>query len=978
MITKIGIMPLFNNYKANNKNNYKNSNRIFQSAPIDAVSFSGSANKKNSNEKKLENIMMYADASCKSNFKRLYDISNETKYNTVTPMHVIYDSINEVYNYMCDLENGVKDFSSDKAPEMVSFIGENASYAIFSDKDIRKKIMPVIKRYVKESRDILDKNRPENFDTSKGAVLSDELIDYIWSYRGKENEIVTPATILGATVGDDYDDSLVKFIDKFIDDINDKVMRNKKDKDEFFPFSFYDDKAKNVLKNLSLGTNMFITYDYSKENPNLFLDTIKKNIDKSGNKNLKYIELNSYADPEYLIDTINKAKKDKDHEYIIAADPSSIFLKLADGEKTSSGASQVAISSEIVYSIKDKPANVKFLFYDTKNNYYTFMNVGIYNDFQETSLPGMTADQMIKFFKENPHIMKKCIKIPFSKTAIEKAAFASAQLDGVFPEKTIDLMKKIASYNINKKEITESDVNNYLKEATSILKKANEDNSIEVIYETKKHIKDIKGKTSTKKEAEFLVKQIKSKKLGTRGIIIYSQDGMPGGGRKYTAKAIAGDAKVPYIEVNTMDFGTKDVDLFGSGLSPEQSMKKLFSIVTTQAEANPQKSVVLFIENFEYFSVGEMISNYHQKAMAQLLREMEKAQNAGLNILVVGSVSDPDLIGEAAMKSFKFVDKIEVSSPAYNKKERAEILEQAFKDQHIKFSDKEQLLKYASEITIGFPYIYLQNLAKKTKAVASERGARILNKADLTEAYLQLTTGRPAVDKMEPHTKQIVTSHECGHATNLEVMNNLAKTRQKPWHVPQKVNFVTLDPRGIYGGAVYHGMDTNTERSFEFAFSDIVCSFGGNSAENRFFGIDGSWGITADMESVRDEVESMVNVMGMGAKTGKMAITDFESLSDSMKQMLEEDQRVIINNAKITSDLITEVYEDFNKEFTHKYASRVGTGECIVDGDEFRKALSEWKIKQPPEKQKQLKECDDVILEIIEATKRGVAVQKTK
>lgn len=441
--------------------------------------------------------------------------------------------------------------------------------------------------------------------------------------------------------------------------------------------------------------------------------------------------------------------------------------------------------------------------------------------------------------------------------------------------------------------------------------------------------------------------------------MIYSQDGTPGSGRKFTAKAIAGDARVPYIEVNTMDFGTKDVDLFGSGLSPEQSMKKLFSIVTTQAEANSHKSVVLFIENFEYFSVGELVSNYHQKAMAQLLREMDKAQNQGLNILVVGSVSDPELVGEATMKSFKFVDQIEVSSPAYNKLERYDIIDKTIKQQHLKIQGSEEervkLVDYASDITRGFPFIYLQNLIKKTKSIMSERGHKSLNKADLTEAYLQLTTGRPSVDKLEKHEKDIVTSHECGHATNLEVMNFLAKNQQKPWHVPSKVNFVTLDPRGMYGGAVYYGHDTNSEMSFEYMFSDLVCSFGGNSAEHRFYGIDGSWGINADMAAARRDAEAMVNIMGMGHNTGKMAVHDLDKVSDNMKQKLESDQRVILNNAKITSDLITEVYEDFNKEFTEKYSHLVGTGDCIIDGDTFRNALNEWKSKQSPEKKKNLK-----------------------
>jgi len=116
--------------------------------------------------------------------------------------------------------------------------------------------------------------------------------------------------------------------------------------------------------------------------------------------------------------------------------------------------------------------------------------------------------------------------------------------------------------------------------------------------------------------------------------------------------------------------------------------------------------------------------------------------------------------------------------------------------------------------------------------------------------------------------------------------------------------------------------------------------------------------------------------MGMGAKTGKMAIFDDENLSDKTREMLENDERVILNNAKITSDLITEIYADFNREFTEKYASRVGTGECIINGDDFRQSLNEWKARQSAEKQKEFELCDKTILQIIDATKRGVAVIK--
>ena len=130
------------------------------------------------------------------------------------------------------------------------------------------------------------------------------------------------------------------------------------------------------------------------------------------------------------------------------------------------------------------------------------------------------------------------------------------------------------------------------------------------------------------------------------------------------------------------------------------------------------------------------------------------------------------------------------------------------------------------------------------------------------------------------------------------------------------------------------------------------------------------------MEAARQDAMEMVREMGMGAKTGKMAIFEDEVPSDKTKEMLEEDERVILHNAKIVSDLITEVYEDFNKKFTKEYSAKVGTGECLIDGNEFRRKLEEWKSAQSPEKQHEFKLCDETIVEIMEATKRGVEVYK--
>ncbi len=988
MITKIGIEAnkRFSTRNNNSKNLPENNNKQKSSQYFENtigklnlgyfVPFTGlKENKKN--KSKFETLMFHTDTSAKKLIKQLEQDAKDTGYNEITTLHVLRHDFIEAKKYVQDLNEEVKDYSTAVKPPMVSIL-ESAVGNIFATEDTRQKLLPHIDNFIEKLDEMLEVNKPVSQKNKSELSFSDDLVDSIWGLR--ENNEPLSADLMADSAFFSKDDITYDFINDSLLSMYKTFMIN--DDKKFAPFSSYQEKAANVLKNLSLGTNVFVTYDSSKEIPQYFLDTVKKVL--GDDKKTTYTQLNYTAKPEFLLQLVNTLSKDKSKQHIIALDPTAMMTlatsNLSDEEKPETG---VIIPPELINLTANQPSNIKLLFFDTKNNYYVISAVHpLYSEFMETTLPALNTTQMIKAFKENP-VLTEDIKIPFSKNAIEKVVEVSAQLDGVFPIKTQNLMKKIAGYYAEKKEITENDVINYVKEATDILKKGEDDSSIDVIFDTGKRLKDMVGKSSTKKEAALLTDQIKSNKLGTKGVILYSQDGSPGSGRKYTAKAIAGEARVPYIEMNAVDFGTKDVDIFGGGaISPEKAVKKLFSLVKTQAEANPHKSTVLFIENFEYFTLGEMVSLYHQKAMAQLLREMEKANDAGLNILVAGSVSSPDLIGEATMKSFQFIDTIEVSSPAYNKQERASVIKHVLKENKIKLNgtkeEQNNIIDYAADISEYFPHIMLKNLVQKAKSVAQERRHNAITKSDMTEAYLQLTTGRPALNKIEPHERQIVTSHECGHAVNLEVMNNIAKTYGKPWHIPSKVNFITLDPRGVYGGAVYHGDDLNKEISFEYMFGNIVCSFGGNSAENIFYGMDGSYGISSDMQNARDSAETMVKVMGLGANTGKMTTAKNENLSDKMKQMIEDDQRVILNNAKITSDMITEVYADFNKWFTEKYSPKVGTGECIIDGDEFRKILNEWKTAQSPEKQKQLKLCDNTITQIMEATKKGIAVRKEK
>ena len=117
-------------------------------------------------------------------------------------------------------------------------------------------------------------------------------------------------------------------------------------------------------------------------------------------------------------------------------------------------------------------------------------------------------------------------------------------------------------------------------------------------------------------------------------------------------------------------------------------------------------------------------------------------------------------------------------------------------------------------------------------------------------------------------------------------------------------------------------------------------------------------------------------IMGQGKHFGKKSVNGMWVMSEKDKDNINKDIDVMLKNAQLVSDAITEVYEDFNKEFVKKYASRVGTGECIIQREEFLKMLNEWRAKQPPEKQREFELLDKTILDVIAATKRGVKCLK--
>lgn len=1007
MIPKIGqtIDVKKNDYNVGNKiaNGLANKNNqmqnTIQSNPIESklqreyyINFGASLKKTDGKSKKLKLVEDRYTAEAKNLMERAREIAKENGHREITELHIQKAALESIRNYIGDLGTGEKVFDLNSSYQLPVFFAQITTPETFSDKKKREKILPVLDEEIKQLDETFRKTRkPKSSLGGKPPILAERIVDGIFdiitSESGKAIASVEDAVVLQALHEENIkqgENHFRKFLMKFCE----SVMLDGRTPEEKVALRAYQEKAKNVLSNLAHGTNMFITYD-KKTNPMYLVDTLvdvfskeEKGFGNLNRSNTKITIFSSSTDTNFVMNKIADFAKDKANSHIIVLDMEDMMLNSGTAGQDGEGGIKATLTPEFLKAMNNPPKNLKIVLIEGKNSYLSNISNPMFKrafeNFGEASVPVLSAEQMKTAFREQPLLMHK-IEAKFSKPAIDRIVDATALLDGAYPEKAQKMMKRLASCYIDKKEISEADVTKYLEEVKDSFRAATESSSVEIVFDTSKRLKDFWGKEATRKEAEQFVRQIKAGTLGTKGAIIYSQDGSVGCGRKFTAKAIAGETKSPYVEINALDFGTKEVNLFGNDImTPENSIKKLFSLLTTQAEANPTKSAVLFIENFEFFSVGEQVSEYHQKAMSQMLREMENASKKGLNVLVLGSVSNPDLIGESTLKSSKFISRIEVESPSGtgNISAREKILSSFIKEEKLRLAgateaERRQVVRLMAETTDYLPFIYLRNIVNQVKSVAFERGHRKIDKKDVVEAYLQLTTGRPVVKTISDFEKKITASHEKQHGFNLEWMRTILARKNVPWFMPDKVNFITLDPRSGYWGAMYNKFGGNEESSFEKLFATLVCDFGGYSAEKNFYNLQGP-GISQDFEDATRIANAMVVQYGQGHHYGVKAMRGMPfPPSEDAKRLIEKDVDAILDNARLASDLLAKMSASYDKEFVEKYANLVGTGDCLVHGDTFREEIGNWVKKQSSAKQVEMEQIDKIILRIMDATKLG-------
>lgn len=938
-----------------------NENSEILGVPRSYISFKQSENKKINYSDDAIHFINYAA-----------EVAKRYHHTEILPQHMIQAAIEETRANMEALGEEVLDSGVVASVSTLSKLANDyAKTNLLSSKENREYFNTLLNDLEDENRDALSAI-PSDANFKDEPELSLPLESKL-EELGKSVHLISGYMLLGTAINTIIGENNL-YPSDFLKSLMSFAAYKKADYIKRHYMKAYDNKAIDVWNKLALGSNMIITYSDSKEVDRITASILKTiNRPKYGNFNDKntvmYVMADDITDVSMLQELTGLKESLPDVRKIVMANFDNLLIN--SGNKD-----ELETFNNLAGIVRSSDENLKLILFQKDDVYYKVKSEptleAIYKNMVTYAIP------QIQTYEARAMLNKKMledVKTPFTKEAKDRAVFHAANIDGIFPDKAVDLMKRISNYyGDSKKKITSKDVDEFAQIGYELF--AKNSGKTNIIYDTGKTLDTLYGKETTRKDVEAIIRQIKTGKIGTKGIIISSRDNEAGSGRKYTAETIAGEAKVPFIAIDTADFALSERDSSGVTLdSPKNQMSRIFAEAKNAARQNQYKTAIIYVNNFEEFAFSNPYLPGYKQAMSQLANEMQDAEHEDISILVIAS-TDEDYAQYIPKFVRGFNQSLSVDSPAFNKRGRKEILEHRINEVGLPLSyktlkDKEHLIERLVKLTEYMSFVEIKSLVDKTSQIMYERNKQKASIGEFIEAYLQLVTGRTSRPETPEYNKQLTTSHECGHATNLEVMNDILKRKGQPWHQFRNVNFITLDPRGDFLGAVFEDSSDNTTFPFEALFTALVCSYGGYSSEKFFFNINGSAGISQDLAQATAAAKRGVEYFGFGHNTGQ--VSNFAKIQSAVyNETVFKDMDIILTNAKMASDLITETYQKFNEWFTQKYSKLIGTDDCMVDGDDFRRLLSNWKKSLSADKKEEIRIMEDMILEIIDSAKKGL------
>lgn len=379
--------------------------------------------------------------------------------------------------------------------------------------------------------------------------------------------------------------------------------------------------------------------------------------------------------------------------------------------------------------------------------------------------------------------------------------------------------------------------------------------------DVKTSFKDVAGLEGAKEEVQEIVDFLKFPDKYTslggkipKGALLV---GPPGTGKTLLAKAVAGEAKVPFFSLSGSDF----VEMFvGVGASRVRDLFK---------QAKEKSPSIIFIDEID--AIGRArgknamsgSNDERENTLNQLLTEMD-GFGTNTNVIVMAATNRADILDKALMRAGRFDRQIFVDLPDI--KERKEIFEVHLRP--IKKSDDLDI-DFLSRQTPGFSGADIANVCNEAALIAARQGKKAVDKQDFLDAVDRIIGGLEKKNKIiTPQEKRAVAFHEAGHATVSWMLEHAAPLVK-----------VTIVPRGRSLGAAWYLPEERLIVRPEQMLDEMCAALGGRAAEKVIFN-QISTGALSDLEKVTKQARAMVTVYGLSDKLGNLTYYDSSGQSD--------------------------------------------------------------------------------------------------